>query len=291
MMLCNEDFSSGFFDTGEVGSKADWFYFRLPNFVAKDPQTRISFKMMRLNLLIPHYTLTAEGLADHFKLLFFRNHVNEGTGTPGFPVPEEGFLVCEATAVFRCLGCEKNPFDADPEDYRLSCGALVSLDFVNDTVVGFLITGTRAYLLYERWPLKAEGVDPAAFFSYVIPSTEFAAGTEHRYRVRYARSGAVEWYIDNTRVLAHDAFGTRLPAEMEEHLVLPDLPDTGEPAGLSVVVSDQRAFGAGLFTYLDAGKRKGEELVDVHAKNVEKEKKIFGQGGEMTIGEFSVSTS
>ena len=291
MMLCTEDFSSGFFDTGEVGSKADWFYFRQPNFVAKDSQTRISFKMMRLNLLIPHYTLTSEGLTDHFKLLFFRNNVNKETGEPGFPVLEEGFLVCEATAIFRSLGCEENPFEADPEDYRLSCGALISIDFANDTVVGFLITGTRAYILYERWPLKPEGVDPAAFFSYHIPSTEFAAGTEHRYRLRYSKSGAVEWYIDNTRVFSHDRFGTRLPAEKEEYLVIPDLQDTGDPAALPLIVSDQRAFGAGLFTYLDAGKRKDEELVDVYAMNVEKEKKVFGQGGELVIGEFTVSTS
>ncbi|MDT8356969.1 MAG: DUF6081 family protein [Methanomicrobiaceae archaeon] len=274
-----------------MGSKADWFYFRLPNFVAKDPQTRISFKMIRLNLLIPHYSLTSEGLTDHFKLLFFRNQVNEESGKPGFPVPDEGFLACETIAVFRCLGCEKNPFDADPEDYRLSCGALITLDFATDTVAGFLITATRAYLLYERWPLKPEGVDPAAFFSYVIPSTEFAAGTEHRYRIRYSKSGAVEWYIDNTKVFAHEAFGTRLPPEKEEYLVLPDLQDAGDPADLPVVVCDQRAFGAGLLTYLDAGKRKGEELVDVHAMGVEKEKKIFGQGGEMALGEFSVFSS
>jgi hypothetical protein len=58
----------------------------------------------------------------------------------------------------------------------------------------------------------------------------------------------------------------------------------------AVEQSDQRLFGAGLMTFLDAKSPDSEPLVNIHDLNVTKDKKIFGQGGEIVLGNFRVFT-
>lgn len=291
-MLFEEDFSSGFFDRGEIGSKADWFLYRQQDFIGRDPQTRLSFLKNRLEITIPEYSLTAVGVNDHIKFLFFRNTVNKETGFPGYAVPESGDLNFEVTAKVRTMGTEPNPFDVPKDDYRLSSGTLLSIDFVNFLVYGFLITENKAYVLYERWPYDDDIEDQAAFFSYIIPVIDLDPGTEHVYKTGYNReTNTISWFIDGNKVYQWDEFGKRLGEEADEHCVLCDLPDSGDPASIPIIESQQRLFGAGLITFLDAGMRQDNELVDIHDLNIEKEKKIFGQGGELVIGKFRIFTT
>lgn len=292
MILWSEDFSSGFFETGDIGSKADWFYYKQQDFLAKDPQTRISFRKNRLEVVIPQYTLTSEGRLDHLKFLFFKNILNKETGMPGFPVPDEGELKYEIVAQFTPLGTDSNPFEAPDDDYRLSSGGLISLDFETFTVYGFLISCNRVYILYERWPFDTSVDNPAAFFTYIIPCREIEPSSEHAYRMVYNKDTySLTWFIDDDKVFSWDQFGKRLGEEHEEYCAYRDFPNTADPEALLPIRAGQRVFGAGLFTFLDAGSRHDSGLVDITDRNVKKEQKIFGQGGELVLGHFTVSTS
>ncbi len=287
LALFEEEFSSGFFDLGEIGSKADWFLYRQQEFVARDPQTRIAFLKNRLSITIPEYSLSAVGQNDHFKFLFFTNTVNEETGFPGFAVPEAGSLSCEITARVHTFQTGENPFECPENDFRLSCGALISVDFANFIIYGFLVTGDSAFAIYERWP-SGEGSAKRPGFSYIVPVKEITPGTDHTYRMDYSRERSeLTWSVDGEKVHKFAKFGEPM-TEMDEEGVF--MEGVHEENAEAVEPSDQRLFGAGLMTFLDAKGAENEPLVNIHDLNVTKDKKIFGQGGEIILGHFRVFT-
>jgi hypothetical protein len=290
MILFSEDFYSGFFNVGTIGSKADWFIYENGDFRAKDPAARLSVLKKRLSVNIPEYSLTTTGLDDHLKYLFFLNAVNEETGMPGFRVPDAGLLKYEICARFMPRGTDENPFDAEPDDYRLSSGAVVATDFASRTSVGFLLTDRQAFVLYSRSPVDIDEMNPSAFFTYVIPAVEIDPGSEHLYKIAYDPvSHAVAWVIDHVPVFRLDAFGRRLGPEHDADCVYHDMPGCESAAELPRIGAPQLAFGAGLMTFLDAGIRHDKELADVSRTSVQKGTKVFGQGGELVIGRVKVT--
>jgi hypothetical protein len=290
MILFQEDFYSGFFDVGGIGSRADWFFYQNDDFVGKDPEARLSVLKKRLSINIPRYSLSSTGPDDHIKYLFFVNRVNQETGKPGFPVPDHGELRYEICARFRPQGTENNPFQALPDDYRLSSGAVMAMDFATYTHAGFLLTDRKAYVLYGRTPPWFDVDQPQAFFTYVIPIADLDPRSEHLYAIVYQRdTGAVRWSIDHGPVFQHDGFGSRLGPECERFCVLKDLPGCRDAGELPPVASPQLAFGAGLMTFLDAGIRHDAALVDVSDPSHARGNKVFGQGGELIIGTVRVT--
>lgn len=292
MVLFREDFSSGLFGIGEIGSSAPWYYYKKGEFIARDPKALISVKKRGLFVEIQRFTLTSLGQDDHPKFLFFTNAVNKETGFSGYRVPETGDLFCEVRASIQPLGTEKNPFAAPPDDYRLSCGAVVALDVDTHMMCAFFITDTKAYTSYGRLPPDQRVETPAAYFTYIKPAIEFERETEHTYKIAYSRErNLVTWYIDGRSVSSFDQFGRRMGTEFDEYSAFSDLPDSQVVEPLPLVQSQQLAFGAGLFTLLDAGVRHGKGLVNVSDPKAEKEKKLFGQGGRMLISDFIVDVS
>lgn len=290
MILFSEDFYSGFFDVGTVGSKAAWFFYENDDFRAKDSAARLSVLKKRLSINIPQYSLSTTGFDDHLKYLFFLNAVNEETGVPGFRVPDAGELKYEICARFHPRGTEGNPFAAAPDDYRLSSGAIVAMDFATRTSAGFLLTDKKAFVLYSRNPVDIDEENPSAFFTYVIPATDLEPGSEHLYKIAYhPGSHAVTWVIDHIPVFRLDAFGTRLGPAHDAECVYNDIPGCEGAAELPPVSATQLAFGAGLMTFLDAGMRHDRALADVSSPSVEKGRKVFGQGGELVIGRVRVT--
>jgi|GEM_PF-2229441 len=292
MVLLKEDFSSGLFGIGDIGGSAPWYYYRRGEFLARDPKALISVKKRGLSVEIQRYTLTSLGQDDHTKFFFLTNAVNKETGFSGYKVPDTGELFCEVKVTVQPLGTEKNPFEAFPDDYRLSCGAIVALDPDTQMLCTFFITDKKAYISYGRFPYDKKVGNPSAFFTYIKPALEFERGTEHTYKITYSKDKyLVYWTIDGKNVFSFDQFGKRMGTEFDEYCVFLDLPDAQTPETLPPVQSQQLAFGAGLFTLLDAGIRHGKELVNVSDPRIERDKKLFGQGGKMLISDFIVDTT
>ncbi len=288
-MQFKEDFSSGLFSIGERGSKAPWFYYRNGDFIGRDPRALISITRKGLFLNIPQFTLTTVGPDDHIKLLFWRNEGDVETGLLGTPAPEKGELVYEARARAEPQGTENNPFSVPADDYRLSCGGLVSTDLLTHTGCHFLFTATRAFVVYERYLFGEREKDPAVFFMYVIPALEFPAGTEHTYRIAFSRElNAARWIIDGTMVFSLRNLGMRGGADLEQYSVFRDHPAAVGTPGQPYVTPDRRLLGAGIFTFLDADSRTGHGLAEIESPDTGKEKKIFGQGGKLILSEIEI---
>ena len=191
-----------------------WFFFEQPNFIARDQMARVSSTNGELTVEIPRYTLTTTGINDHPKVLMYISAANKDTGFPGFKVPDEGEFYYGAKISVETFGTEKNPFNAPASDFRLSSGGMVTIDFDTFMVYDFLITPTKAYVLYERLPFDGKVKDPVAFFTYVLPVSEIQQGAKHHYKLSYNRSKyQVHYYIDGKRVFAVNEFGRRLPKD------------------------------------------------------------------------------
>jgi hypothetical protein len=268
-----------------------WFFFEQPNFIARDQMARVSATYGELTIDIPRYTLTRTGINDHPKVLMYISALNKETGFPGFKVPEEGEFYYGAKIKVQTFGTEKNPFNAPASDFRLSSGGLVTIDFDTFMVYDFLITPTKAYVLYERLPFDGKVKDPVAFFTYVLPVSEIQQGTKHNYKLSYNMSKyQVHYYIDGKRVFTVNEFGRRLPKDYDDFLQFKDLPGSGNPENLQLVKSNQRLTGIGLFTMLDGRMRYGGELVNIHDPTLEPAKKVFGQGGKIVVSDIVVGT-
>jgi hypothetical protein len=268
-----------------------WFFFEQPNFIARDQMAKVSSTNGELIVEIPRYTLTTTGINDHPKVLMYISAVNKDTGFPGFKVPDEGEFYYGAKISVETFGTEKNPFNAPASDFRLSSGGMVTIDFDTFMVYDFLITPTKAYVLYERLPFDRKVKDPVAFFTYVLPVCEIQQGAKHHYKLSYNRSKyQVHYYIDGKRVFAVNEFGRRLPKDYDDFLQFKDLPGSGNPDNLQLVISNQRLTGIGLFTMLDGRMRYGRELVNIHDPILEPSKKVFGQGGKIVVSDIVIGT-
>ncbi|HDR74048.1 MAG TPA: hypothetical protein ENN85_09115 [Methanoculleus sp.] len=290
MILCYDTFTNGCFDTGEAESVADWYIYQQGSFRARDPQSRLSVRKNRLAVDIPRFSLASTGYHDHMKFMVFRNCRNEDTGYPGFKAPDGAALRCDVRARFTMKGTAANPYHAPEDDFRLSSGVLLSTDFETNTSFGFVIAGSKVYALYER---RIGGLPQDAslsMFCYVKPVREIEAGSEHLYSMLYHKQQTTAtWMIDDEPVFVTPRFGKRLPKEDEPYCVVhaPTAQVTTPESDL--VASNQRIFGAGVYTFMDAATRDARKLVDVDNANVPASKKVFGQGGELIFGDFTVS--
>lgn len=286
-MLIREDFSSGLFSIGEMGGRKPWFYHQHGTFVGRDPRAVVSVTLKGLAIHIPHYTLTGKGMEDHVKFVFWKNDLDPETREVGTMAPVTGALIYEMKGRAEGLNTSSNPFNAALDDYRLSCGAALTTDLATHTGCHFLFNATRAFAVYERYLFVGWDRDPAGSFCYVVPVAEFPAGSEHSYRISYVReTNAAAWFLDGKQVFGVGKLGSRLGPEQEQYLVYPDLP--GTPAPYSP--PERRLLGAGLLTLLDAGKRRGEALVDLDLSDVPKAQKLFGQGGKLVVSEIRIWT-
>lgn len=284
-ILFREDFSSGLFTVGPKGGRQPWFYHQHHGFVGRDPKATMSITTRGLSIAIPHYTLSASGMDDHIKLLFWRNEIDQEGNPSGTKAPEDRMLVYQVKAEMEPLGTEMNPFSVPSSDYRLSCGGILSTDLEARIGCHFFFTSTRAFAVYERYLLQDRETNPGAFFCYVIPVSEFPAGSMHVYRIGYMKSqGSAHWWIDGRPVMSIANLGRRLGAEFEQYSVFRDLEGPEAPP----VLPSRRIFGAGLFTLLDAGSRTGAGLADLEQQDLPKQTKVFGQGGRLLLGGIEI---
>jgi hypothetical protein len=291
-VLFKENFDSGL-KTGKLDDEnARWFFFEQPGFISRDPSAMVSAAKGQLTVDIPRYSLTTVGVNDHPKFMIYSNTINSDTGFPGFKAPDNGEIYYEGKVAVETYGTENNPFNVPADDFRLSSGGLVSIDFDTFMVYDFFMTATKAYALYERLPFDQKVKDPAAFFTYVVPLIDLEPGVRYHYKLSYNKSKYQVWYyIDGKCVFSIDEFGRRLPKDFENHSQFKDLPASGNPEDLPLVQSNQRIVGAGLFTLLDGGIRHGKELANIHDPILSPSKKLFGQGGKLRLSDIVVGTT
>lgn len=251
-VLFKENFELGL-KTGKLGDKnAPWFFFEQVGFISQDPSAKVSATKGELAVDIPRSSLTSIGVNDHPKFMIYSNTMNSDTGFPGFKSPDNGEIYYEANIVVETYGTENNPFHVPPDDFRLSSGGMVSIDFDTFMVYDFFITSTKAYALYERLPFNHKVKDPAAFFTYVIPVMDLEPDVRYHYKLSYNKLRyQIMYYIDGKRVFGIDEFGRRLARDYEGYSQFKDPPTSGNPDDLPLVQSNQRIIGGGLFTMFD----------------------------------------
>lgn len=290
MILCYDTFSNGCFDTGDAGSVADWSYYQQGAFTARDPESRLSVRTNRLAVDIPRFSLAATGYHDHMKFMVFRNCRNPDTGLPGFKAPDGAALRCDVRARFRMKGTGTNPYHAPEDDFRLSSGVLLSMDYETNTSFGFVVAGAQVYALYERRISGLPQESSSSMFCYIKPVHEIEAGSEHFYSLLYHKQqSTATWMIDHEPVFSWNRFGKRLSKEDEQYCVAQGPSRQIKVPESDLVASNQRLFGAGVFTFMDAATADARKLVDVDNVDVPASKKVFGQGGELIFGDFTVS--
>lgn len=291
-VLFKENFASGL-KTAKLGDRnAPWFFYERPGFISRDPSAKVSTVKGELTVDIPRYSLTTIGVNDHSKFLIYSNSMNSDRGFPGFKAPDNGEIYYEGRVVVETYGTENNPFNVAADDFRLSSGGMVSIDFDTFMIYDFFMTATKAYALYERLPFDQKVKDPAAFFTYVVPVMDLEPSARYHYKLSYNKSRyRVMYYIDGKHVFAIDEFGRRLAKEYDSYSQFKDLPGSGNPDDLPLVQSNQRIVGGGLFTMLDGGMRHGKELANIHDPSLNPSKKVFGQGGKIVLSDIVVGTT
>ena len=105
--------------------------------------------------------------------------MNRDTGLPCFKAPDNGEIYYEGRLVVETYGTENNPFSVSADDFRLSSGGMVSIDFDTFMVYDFFMSATKAYAVYERLAFDQKVKDPAAFFTYMVPVMGFEPGARH----------------------------------------------------------------------------------------------------------------
>ena len=291
-VLFKEKFESGL-KTGKLGdSNARWFFFEQPGFISKDQSANVSATKGELTVNIRRYTLTTTGVNDHPKFMIYSNIMNSDTGFPGFKAPDNGEIYYEGKVAVETYGTDNNPFNVPSDDFRLSSGGMVTIDFDTFMVYDFFMNATKAYALYERLPFDQKTKDPAAFFTYVVPLIDLEPGVRYHYKLSYNKSRyQIEYFIDGKRVFSIHEFGRRLARDYDAYSQFKDLPGSGNPDDLSLVQSNQRIVGCGLFTMLDGGMRHGKELANIHDPMLSPSRKLFGQGGKIRLSDIVVGTT
>jgi hypothetical protein len=245
-----------------------------------------------LSVDIPHYTLSTTGVNDHPKFMIYSNTMNRDTGLPCFKAPDNGEIYYEGRFVVETYGTENNPFSVSADDFGLSSGGMVSIDFDTFMVYDFFMSATKAYAVYERLAFDQKVKDPAAFFTYMVPVMDLEPGARHHYKLSYNKSRyQFMYYIDGKGVFSIDEFGRRLSKDYDGSSQFKDLPGSGNPDDLPLVQPNQSIVGGGLFTMLDGGMRHGKELANIHDPALNTSKKLFGQGGKIRLSDIVVGTA
>jgi hypothetical protein len=213
------------------------------------------------------FTLTRRDGHDNVKALIY--------STAEFGPGDGGVFGVAAAMRVTTFGTENNPYNVDPGDVRLGCGAFNTIDLKTWMVFDFFVSGSRIVALYERLPFGAGTDNPYPAFTELIPTdASTKQGEWHRYAIRYDRArDRVEWVVDGRVVATRDAVGAP-PGERGP-----------------IVKIDSMKIGGGLFTmYGDlcndrqrTGDRRGMPGLDPRY-----ERTLFGQGARVEFKPFEI---
>jgi hypothetical protein len=213
------------------------------------------------------FTLTRRDGHDNVKALIY--------STAEFGPGDGGVFGVAAAMRVTTFGTENNPYNVDPGDVRLGCGAFNTIDLKTWMVFDFFVSGSRIVALYERLPFGAGTDNPYPAFTEPIPTdASTKQGEWHRYAIRYDRArDRVEWVVDGRVVATRDAVGAP-PGERGP-----------------IVKIDSMKIGGGLFTmYGDlcndrqrTGDRRGMPGLDPRY-----ERTLFGQGARVEFKPFEI---
>jgi hypothetical protein len=213
------------------------------------------------------FTLTRRDGHDNVKALIY--------STAEFGPGDGGMFGVAAAMRVTTFGTENNPYNVDPGDVRLGCGAFNTIDLKTWMVFDFFVSGSRIVALYERLPFGAGTDNPYPAFTELIPTdASTKQGEWHRYAIRYDRArDRVEWVVDGRVVATRDAVGAP-PGERGP-----------------IVKIDSMKIGGGLFTmYGDlcndrqrTGDRRGMPGLDPRY-----ERTLFGQGARVEFKPFEI---
>jgi hypothetical protein len=147
------------------------------------------------------FTLTRRDGHDNVKALIY--------STAEFGPSDGGMFGVAAAMRVTTFGTENNPYNVDPGDVRLGCGAFNTIDLKTWMVFDFFVSGSRIVALYERLPFGAGTDNPYPAFTELIPTdASTKQGEWHRYAIRYDRArDRVEWVVDGRVVATRDAVG------------------------------------------------------------------------------------
>jgi Family of unknown function (DUF6081) len=220
-----------------------------------------------LALEAQRFTLTRRDGHDNVKALIY--------STAEFGPGDGGVFGVAAAMRVTTFGTENNPYNVDPGDVRLGCGAFNTIDLKTWMVFDFFVSGSRIVALYERLPFGAGTDNPYPAFTELIPTdASTKQGEWHRYAIRYDRArDRVEWVVDGRVVATRDAVGAP-PGERGP-----------------IVKIDSMKIGGGLFTmYGDlsndrqrTGDRRGRPGLDPRY-----ERTLFGQGARVEFKPFEI---
>ena len=93
------------------------------------------------------FTLTRRDGHDNVKALIY--------STAEFGPGDGGMFGVAAAMRVTTFGTENSPYNVDPGDVRLGCGALNTIDLKTWMVFDFFVSGSRIVALYERLPFGA----------------------------------------------------------------------------------------------------------------------------------------
>ena len=213
------------------------------------------------------FTLTRRDGHDNVKALIY--------STAEFGPGDGGMFGVAAAMRVTTFGTENNPYNVDPGDVRLGCGALNTIDLKTWMVFDFFVSGSRIVALYERLPFGAGADNLYPAFTELIPTdVSTKQGEWHRYAIRYDRArDRVEWVVDGRVVTTRDAVGAP-PGERGP-----------------IVKIDSMKIGGGLFTmYGDlcndrqsTGDRRAAPGLDPRY-----ERTLFGQGARVEFKPFEI---
>jgi hypothetical protein len=213
------------------------------------------------------FTLTRRDGHDNVKALIY--------STAEFGPGDGGVFGVAAAMRVTTFGTENNPYNVDPGDVRLGCGAFNTIDLKTWMVFDFFVSGSRIVALYERLPFGAGTDNPYPAFTELIPTdASTKQGEWHRYAIRSDRArDRVEWVVDGRVVATRDAVGAP-PGERGP-----------------IVKIDSMKIGGGLFTmYGDlcndrqrTGDRRAMPGLDPRY-----ERTLFGQGARVEFKPFEI---
>lgn len=293
------------------GSGSDWTYFSAPGFTGNDAQESTSAQGLLVSA--PQFSVTVPqesgptshpGGFDHVKWLAYTNRLNGAV--PGFAAPAGKDLIATANISARMFGVNGHPFGSavsNPDlDGRLAAAAMNGADFESWLVFDHFITNKRLYAVYERLPFGRPQMGNYASFTFMIPLADRQPSHEHELSVVYNRSaGTVRWLVDGDEKFRVDRIGHLID---RKYMTL-------DHGGVEEDVSPkQLAFGMGLFTLLDGRLPGGQALVKLSTapdfyfdpavgqpkpqtffdEQSADASRLFGQGGELRVRDFTVTT-
>lgn len=245
------------------------------------------------------------GGLDHPKWLVYSQQPSS-QGIPGFDCPEEGEITIQSQLGVRSFGTENHPFgDAvrdDQDDLRLGAGAMSIVDMETLVIFDFLLTNRGIYAFYERLPYAREALGRYASFSFARRVADRQPDEFSRLAIAYNRGkGVVRWFVGDNEVMRVDKIGHLID---RKYLVL----DHG--GAETHIAPKQLACGFGVFTLLDAAGHDGRGLARLSSaedfyfttdlgepakkqfvdEESVSESRLFGQGAELVIKEYSVTT-